>query len=107
MNLRPHVIVMMMMTMFAPHVMTVDPMVSVLRPMARHPDHFVFAFPVTRTMTVVRPVTDFDAKSLRLRGGPESEARDHNRDEQQDFVNQLTNSDQGPLEVPPEKNFPA
>ena len=72
----------MMPAMFAPFVMAVDPMVAVVGPMAWDPDHFPFARPVTRTMAVVRPVTNFDAKPCRLSGGPESEA-DRDRREQQ------------------------
>lgn len=80
-NIRAHIIV-MMVAVFAAAVMTVDPMMAMLRPMAGNPDHFVVAFPVTRTVTVVRPVTDFDAYPCRLDGGPQSEARDGNRNEQ-------------------------
>src|SRR5205085_10102760 len=71
-----------MIAMLAPAVVTVDPVMTVLRPVAGHPDHFVFTFPVTRTMAVVWPVTEFDAKPLRLHGGPESEARGANRREE-------------------------
>ena len=76
MNLSVDVIVIMVVPMFAPAVMTVDPMMTVLGPMAWNPDHFVITLPVTRTMGVVRMVTDFDVKSRFCReGGPESEAR--------------------------------
>jgi len=68
--------------MFAATVMTVDPMVSVLGPMAGLPNHFVIVFPVTRAMAVIGPVTDFDPKALRLEGGPESKARRGDRHEQ-------------------------
>ena len=82
MNLGIDPIVMMVMTMFAATVMAVDPMMTVLRPMPRNPDHFIVAFPVTRAMTVVRPVTEFDMKSRFCRkGGPESEARHEQRNE--------------------------
>ena len=81
----PHVftnaIVVMMVPMFSTHVMAVDPMMTVLRPMAGHPNHFVLALPVTRTVAVVRPVTDFDADPCRFYSGPESEAR-RDREEQ-------------------------
>jgi hypothetical protein len=70
-----------MAAMLAPEVMTVDPTMTT-GPMAGYPDHLVFAFPVTRTMTVIWPVTKFDAKPCRLNGGPESEARNANRHEQ-------------------------
>ena len=81
MDIRAHIIV-MMVAMFAAAVMTVDPMMAMLRPMTGNPDHFVVAFPVTRTVTVVWPVTDFDANPCRLDGGPQSDARDGNRNEQ-------------------------
>ena len=79
-NIRAHIIV-MMVAMFAAAVMTVDPMMAMLRPMAGHPNHFVLALPVTRTVAVVRPVTDFDADPCRFNSGPESEAR-RDREEQ-------------------------
>ena len=75
-------IVVMMMAMLTAAIMPVDPMMTVLRPMAGDPDHLVFAFPVTRAMAVVWPVTEFDANSLRLDGAPESEARHADRHEQ-------------------------
>ena len=83
MNLCVHVIVVtMVVAKLPPPVMTVDPMMTVLRPMPRNPDHFIVAFPVTRAMTVVRPVTEFDMKSRFCRkGGPESEARHEQRNE--------------------------
>ena len=73
---------MMVMAVFAASVMAVDPMMTMLRPMAGNPDHFIFTLPVTRAMTVVRPVTEFDMKSRFCRkGGPESEARHEQRNE--------------------------
>ena len=70
-----------MPAMFAPDVMTVDERMMMVRPMAGHPDHLVFARPITGTMAVVRPVTEFDSNSLRLDGAPESEARNADRHE--------------------------
>jgi hypothetical protein len=67
--------------MFTAAVMAVDPMMTVLGPMARYPDHFVIAFPVTRAMAVKWPVTEFDPKSLRLDFAPESNARNGDRHE--------------------------
>ena len=85
----------MMVPMFSTHVMTMDPMMAVLRPMAGHPNHFVFAVPVTRTVAVVRPVTDFDANPCRFNSGPESEAR-RDRHEQQYFLNHINQFGFGP-----------
>jgi hypothetical protein len=68
-----------MMAMFAPDIMAVNPMMTVLRPMARHPHHFPFATPVARAMAVIGTVTEFDSKSLRLNGTPESETRNADR----------------------------
>jgi len=82
----PHVftnaIVVMMVAMFAAPIMAVDPMMAMLRPMAGHPDHFPVTLIVTRAMAVVWLVADFDVDSLRLDGGPESEARRDRREEQ-------------------------
>ena len=78
--------------MFAATVMAVDPMVSVLGPMAGLPNHFVIVFPVTRAMVVKWPVTDFDPKAFRLEGGPESKARSGDRHEQQYFLNHTCDS---------------
>ena len=84
------IVVTMVAAMFPALVMTVDPVVAVVRPMARDPDHFIFALPVTRAMTVIRPVTEFDAKSRVCRKrGPESEARRNKRNEQYCFVNHI------------------
>jgi hypothetical protein len=74
----PHVVtdaIIVMMPMFAAAVMTVDPMMAMLRPMTGHPYHFVVTAPVTRAVAVVRPITNFDANPCRLSDGPESEAR--------------------------------
>ena len=81
----PHVVtdaIVVMAAMFAPAIMAVDPMMAMLRPMAGHPDHFPVALIVTRAMAVIRPITDFDAYPCRLDGGPQSDARNDNRDEQ-------------------------
>jgi hypothetical protein len=96
------VVMMMVMAVFAPSVMAVDPMMAMLRPMAGHPDHFPFAIPVTSAMAVVWPVADFDAKSLRLDGRPESEAR-RDRNEQQYFLNHINKSDCEMPQVAPEE----
>ena len=82
MNLGVDPIVVMVPTMFAANVMSVDPMMVVLRPMAWNPDHFIFTLPVTRAMTVVGPVAEFDVNSRRCRtGGPEIEPRHDERNE--------------------------
>ena len=82
MNLRVHAIVVMMVTMLAAAVMAVDPMMTVVRPMAWNPDHFVFPLPITRAMAVVWPVAEFDMNSRRSRpGGPEIEPRHDERNE--------------------------
>jgi hypothetical protein len=60
--------------MLAAAVVAMDPMVTVGRPMAGDPDHLIVPLPITRTMAVIRPVSDFDAKPCRLHSGPESEA---------------------------------
>src|SRR4051794_9753514 len=92
---------MMMVPMHATAIMSVDPMVAVLGPMARHPDHFVFTLPVTRAMAVVWLVTEFDVNSrLSLECGPESEAR-RDRREQQYFLNHINQSDRRPRKAPP------
>ena len=91
MNLRVDpIVVTMVVAMLTLPVMTVDPMMTVVGPMARHPDHFIFALPVTRPMAVVWPVTDFDAKSrLSLENGPESKTRYDQRNEQSCFLNHI------------------
>lgn len=84
-NVSPDIIVvaMVMRAVFATAIMAVDPVMTVLGPMARHPDHFVIAFPVTRAMRVEWPVTDFDVKSrLSRECGPENEARRDRREQQ-------------------------
>ena len=82
MNLRVDPIVMMVMTMFAATVMAVDPMMTVVRPMAWNPDHFIFTLPIARAMAVVWLVAEFDVNSRRCRtGGPEIEPRHDERNE--------------------------
>jgi hypothetical protein len=66
---------------FAPNVMTVDPMLTVLGPVARDPNHFIVAFPVTWAMAVIRPVANFDPDFLRRKGGRENNARGRYRGE--------------------------
>ena len=82
MNVGAHVVVMVMMPMLTAAIMAVDPMMTMVRPVAGDPDHFPFAFPITIAMAVIWPVADFDANPCRLNGGPESEARNSNRHEQ-------------------------
>jgi hypothetical protein len=90
MNLRVDAIVVMVPAMFAADVMSMNPMMTVVRPMAWNPNHFIFALPVTRAMAVVWLVTEFDAKSrLCRKGGPESEARYDERNEQCCFLNHI------------------
>ena len=60
---------------FATDVMTVDPMMMVFGPMARNPNHFIVAFPVTGAMSVIWPISDFDPDFLRWNGGGENDAR--------------------------------
>jgi len=70
-----------MPAVFAAEVMAVDESLMMVRPMAGYPDHLIIAGPVTRAMAVEGPVTEFDSNSLRLDGGPESEARNADRHE--------------------------
>ncbi len=56
--------------MLALAIMAMDPMMTVFRPMAGHPNHLVIAFPIARAMVVEWPVADFDTEFLRLNGGP-------------------------------------
>ena len=83
-------IVVMVMAVFASAIIAVDPMMMVFRPMAWNPDHFPFTFPVARTMAVIWPVAELDTKSrLCSEGGPESEARHDQRNEQSCFLNHI------------------
>ena len=75
------VAVLFVAAMFAATIVAVDPMMSVLGPMAGLPNHFVITFPVARAMIVKWPVTQFDPNSFRLNGGPESKTRSGNRHE--------------------------
>ena len=72
-----------MMTMFTLAIMAVNPVMTMLGPMARHPDHFPFTLPITRPVAVIRPVTDLDVDSrVSLKRGPENEARRDRREQQ-------------------------
>ena len=70
------------MAMFTAAIMAVNPMMTVVRPMARHPNHLVIAFPITRAMAVKWLVANFDVEALRLNRGPKSKTRSSNRCEQ-------------------------
>jgi hypothetical protein len=71
-----------MPAMLATAVMTMNPMMAVIRPVTGHPDHLVIALPVTRPMTIIWLVTNFDSKTLRLNGTSENETRSGKRHEQ-------------------------
>jgi hypothetical protein len=87
------IVVMMVPAMFASPVMTMDPMVAMLGPMARDPDHFVFTLPVTWAMAVVWLVAEFDVNSRVCRErGPESEARHDKRNKHYCFLNHINHS---------------
>src|SRR5213592_3985997 len=60
--------------MFATDVMTVDPTMTVLGPVAWDPDHFIVAFPVAGAMSVIWPIPDFNPESLRRKGSGENNA---------------------------------
>ena len=45
---------------FPAHVLTVDPMMSVMRHVAWNPNHLIVASPIARAMAVERPVADLD-----------------------------------------------
>ena len=60
---------------FATDVMTVDPMMMVLGPMARNPNHFIVAMPVTGAVTVIWPISEFDPDFLCWNRGRENDAR--------------------------------
>jgi flagellar basal body-associated protein FliL len=81
------IVMMMMVAMLAAHVMTMDPMVTVLGPMARDPSHFPIVIPVGGTVTIIGPIPDFDVEGLRLDGSRENKAQRDNRHEQKCFLN--------------------
>jgi len=66
---------------FAADIMTVDPVVMVLGPMAGHPDHFIFPLPIAGTMVIIGPISNFDPEFLCRKSGWENDARSHCRDE--------------------------
>jgi len=67
---------------FAADVMTVDPVVAVIGPMARDPNHLPIARPVAGAMAVIGPVAYFDAEALCRNGSRENDAGDRERGEQ-------------------------
>ena len=74
------------MTVLDAVVMTVDPMMTVLGPMALNPDHFVVTLPITVAVAVKWPIAQFNTEA-RLDDSRENNARRGNRDEQQCFLN--------------------
>jgi hypothetical protein len=67
-------IVVVVMTMLATGISSVDPPV-VLVPMARDPDHFPIVIPVVVAMGVVWPIPYLDSDFFRANGGRENDAR--------------------------------
>jgi hypothetical protein len=81
------VAIMVVVAVLAADVMTMDPMVAVLGPMTGGPSHFPIVVPITGTVAVIRPITQFDSEFLRPDGSRESKAHCDNRDEQECFLN--------------------
>jgi len=81
------VIIMVVVAVLAADVMTMDPVVAVLRPMTRGPSHFPIVVPVTVAVGIIPSITDFDSQSFRLDGSRENKAHCDYRDEQECFLN--------------------
>jgi hypothetical protein len=71
-----------MPAVLATDVMTVDPLLAVMRPMTWNPSHFPIARPIARAMAVIRPVAYFDAEALRRDGSRKNDAGGRDRGEQ-------------------------
>lgn len=78
--------------MFAADVMAVNPLLAVIGPMARNPNHFPIARPIASAMAVIGPVAYFDAEALRRDGSRENDARGRDRGEQKFFRNHMSDS---------------
>jgi hypothetical protein len=71
-----------MAAMLPTDVMTVNPLLVVMGPMARDPNHFIVARPIAGAMAVIGPVPNLDAEALRRNCGRENDARGRERGEQ-------------------------
>lgn len=81
------IVMMMVVAMLAADVMTMDPMVAMLGPMARDPSHFPIVIPVGGTMIVIWPIPDFDVESLGPDRSWDNKAHGDDRHQQQCFLN--------------------
>ena len=80
------VVAITVVAVLAADVMTMDPMVAVLGPMARGPSHFPIVVPVSGAVGVIPSITDFDIEALRPDGCRENKAHCDDRDGQECFL---------------------
>jgi hypothetical protein len=76
------IIIVVMTSILAAGVMAVNPLPAVVGPMARDPNHFPVACPITGAMAVIWPVAYLNAEALRRKGSRENDARGRERGEQ-------------------------
>ena len=72
---------------FAAHVLTVDPMMSVVRHVAWDPNHFIVAGPIARAMVIKWSVADLDRDALCSHSDWSDNARCNNGGEQKFVFN--------------------
>ncbi len=80
------IVMIMMVSMFAALVQTVNPMMMFI-PMAWSPNHFVVMVPIASTMGVIRSVPYFNFDFVRPESGRKNNARGGYRNEPQFCIN--------------------
>lgn len=63
------IVIVVMPMVFAFAIITVDPVMAVLGPMARNPDHFPIAIPIPRTMGVIGAIAYFNDDAVAANDG--------------------------------------
>jgi hypothetical protein len=72
----------LVLAVFSADILAMNPMVPVMRHMARNPDHLIVAVPIVLSMVVKRPVANLDLNATRSNSGRNKNARHQNGGEQ-------------------------
>jgi hypothetical protein len=79
-------VVVVVASILAADVMAVNPVAAVVGPMARDPNHFPVACPITGAMAVIWPVAYLNAEALSADSGCRKKNAGRNQGDDQEFV---------------------
>ena len=82
----PIIMVVVVASILAADVMAVNPMAAVVGPMARDPNHFPVACPITGAMAVIWPVAYLNAEALSADSGCRNKNAGRDQGDDQKFV---------------------